>query len=59
MSKSKTTAAAPAMPYPERGGSFILDEAAAVLTPVPTLAETDAETAVQVPVESTPEQEPQ
>lgn len=59
MSKSKTTAAAPVMPYPERGGSYVLDEAAAALTPVPMLAKTDGETAVQTPVEPTPEQEPQ
>jgi len=54
MSKTKTAAALPAQPYPDRGGSFLLDEVAGTLTPI----ETAGETPVQDPVETTAEQEP-
>ncbi|ETD85815.1 hypothetical protein U703_02205 [Rhodobacter capsulatus YW1] len=67
MSKSKTTPAPSVQPYPDRGGSFVLDEGSMTLTPVPKPGETADDTSVQAPVETdvepgpepTPEQEPQ
>ena len=63
MSKSKTTPAPSVQPYPDRGGSFVLDEGSMTLTPVPKPGETADDTPVQAPVETglepTPEQEPQ
>ena len=58
MSKTKTP-----QPYPDRGGSFVLDEGSMTLTPVRNGVDPLPESPVQTPVETgrepTTEQEPQ
>ena len=62
MSKSKAPAdpaAPPVQPYPDRGGSFVLDEGSMTLTPAETAGETPVQGPVETGLEPTPEQEPQ
>ena len=58
MSKVKTAPPTPpALPYPAQGGSYVLDESAGILTPVPTRIDPASDAPVQTPVETTSEQE--
>lgn len=64
MSKSKAPAVPPVQPYPDRGGSFVLDEGSMTLTPAETAGEPPVQAPVEIgPIETglepAPEQEPQ